>query len=281
MDIQPTPLELAVPRIAREEGRRLFGADIDAYDRGRPGHPPRVYELLVQRCGLVTGARVVEIGPGTGQVTRRLLELGAEIVAVEPDDRLADHIRSVGPVTVLNQPLEDVVLPPESFDLAVAASSFHWVEERPGLAKLAAALAPGGWLALWWSHSGAEEDPSPFHRTLRPIVDELLATRGVELEESPATSQGGTRHGLHVEARREALARAGFELIEHELIPWSHTWDSAGIRALFASFSPIIRLDEATRADVLDTVEAVAERDFGGSVELPVLTSLYTARRPT
>lgn len=266
----------------REEGRRLFGADIDAYDRGRPGHPPRVYELLVERCGLASGAHVLEVGPGTGQATRHLLEVGADLVSVEPDDRLAEHIRSIGRVTVLNRPLEDVELRPHSFDLAVAASSFHWVDEDAGLAKLAGALRPGGWLALWWSHFGAEDDPSAFHRTLRPILDEVLAARGVELEQSPATSAaGGQRHGLDAEARQEALAHAGFEHIEHELIPWSHAWDSAGIRALFASFSPIIRLDDATRAALLDTVQAVAERDFGGSVELPVVTSLYTARRPT
>jgi SAM-dependent methyltransferase len=266
----------------REEGRRLFGADVAAYERGRPGHPPRVYELLVERCGLAPGAHVLEVGPGTGQATRRLLDLGADIVAVEPDDRLAEHIRSVGPVTVLNEPLEDMELPRDSFDLAVAASSFHWIDEDAGLAKLAAALRPGGWLALWWTHSGAEEPPNPFQQVLRPVIDELLATRGIELEESPAVSAGGgPRFGLDVEGRLEALAHAGFEHMEHELIPWSHTWDAAGISALFASFSPIIRLDDEARAAVLDAVQAVAERDFDGKVELPILTSLYTARRPT
>jgi len=266
----------------REEGRRLFGADVAGYERGRPGHPPRVYELLVERCGLAPGAHVLEVGPGTGQATRRLLDLGADVVAVEPDDRLAAHIRSFGPVKVLNEPLEDVALPRESFDLAVAASSFHWIDEEAGLGKLAAALRPGGWAALWWTHSGAEEPPNPFQQALRPAIGELLATRGIELAESPAVSAaGGPRFGLDIEARSEALAHAGFERIDHELIPWSHTWDAAGIGALFASFSPIIRLDDETRAAVVETVQAVTERDFDGKVELPILTSLYTGRRPT
>ena len=270
-------------RIAREAGRRLFGADVDAYERGRPGHPPRVYELLVERCGLAPGTRVLEIGPGTGQATRRLLELGADILAVEPDERLAAHLPSaVGAVAVLNQSLEHAELSPESFDIAVAASSFHWVDEETGLARAAAALRQGGWLALWWSHFGAEEPLSPFQEALHPVIDELFAARGIELEESPAISPvGGPRFGLDVEGRLTALAHAGFGHIEHELIPWSHTWDAAGIRALFASFSPIIRLDEETRLAALDAVEQVAERDFGGRVELPVLTSLYTAQRPT
>ena len=204
--------------MAREAGRRLFGADVDAYERGRPGHPPRVYELLVERCGLAPGTRVLEVGPGTGQATRRLLELGANVLAVEPDERLAAHLAStVGAVAVLNQPLEDAELSPESFDVAVAASSFHWVDEETGLARVAAALRPGGWVALWWSHTGAEDPPSPFLQALRPVVDELFAARGIELEESPAVSAGGgPRFGLDVEGRLEALAHAGFEHIEHE-----------------------------------------------------------------
>jgi SAM-dependent methyltransferase len=268
--------------MAREAGRRLFGADVDAYERGRPGHPPRVYELLVQRCGLRPGARVVEIGPGTGKATRRLLELGADLVAVEPDRRLAEHLPSaVGAVEVLNQPLEEVVLPAENFDLAAAASSFHWVDETVGLGKLAAALRRGGWIALWWSQFGAEETRSPFEQTLRRALDAVLVDREVELEESPSAGHGGRpRHGLDFEARTAALEHAGFEQIEHELIPWTHVWDAAGLRALYASFSPILRLDDATRAAVLDTVEEVAVRELDGHTQLLVLTSLYTARRP-
>jgi SAM-dependent methyltransferase len=266
----------------RESGRRLFGADLEAYDRGRPGHPARVYEVLVERCGLVPGARVLEIGPGTGQATRRLIGLGADLVAVEPDDRLAGHLPSaVGQVVVLNRPLEEAELHPTAFDLAVAASSFHWVDEEAGLAKIRAALRPGGWIALWWSHFGAEEPTNPFHRALRPMVDEILASRGIELEESPSAPTGGRpRHGLDVEARTAALELAGYDWIEHELIQWSHVWDATGIRALYASFSPIIRLDEATRVAVLDAVEELAVRDFDGRLELTVLTSLYTARGP-
>jgi SAM-dependent methyltransferase len=266
----------------REEGRHLFGAEVDAYDRGRAGHPPRVYELLVERCGLAPGTRVVEIGPGTGKATRRLLELGADLVAVEPDRRLADHLASaLGAIEILNQPLEEASLPAEHFDLAVAASSFHWVDEAVGLGKLAATLCRGGWIALWWSMVGADEARSPFEQTLRRELDEVLVGRGIELEESPSAGRDGRpRYGRDVEARTAALEHAGFEQIEHELIPWTHVWDAAGLRALYASFSPIIRLDEATREAVLDTVEDVAVRDLDGRVQLLVLTSLFTARRP-
>ena len=57
----------------RIEGRRLFGLDPAGYRAGRPDYPGAIYETLVQRCGLGPTARVLEIGPGTGLVTRHLL----------------------------------------------------------------------------------------------------------------------------------------------------------------------------------------------------------------
>ena len=58
------------------------------------------------------------------------------------------------------------------------------------------------------------------------------------------------------------------------------TWDTTGIRALYGTFSPIARLDESRRTEILDGVARIAERDFGGRVERTLVTSLYTAHVP-
>jgi hypothetical protein len=124
-----------VQRFGRDEGRRLFGADPAGYDFARPGHAERVYEVLVERCGLRPGTSVLEVGPGTGQATRRLAA-------------------------------------------------------------------------------------------------------------------------------------------------WDASWDTAGIRALYGSFSPILRLDDDSRTDVLDEIARIANQDFGGRVSRAITTALYTCRRP-
>jgi SAM-dependent methyltransferase len=262
-----------VPRevIDRQEGRSVFGRDVAAYERGRPGHPERVYEVLRDRCGLRSGARVLEIGPGTGQATRRLLELGASpLVAVEPDAKLAAHLPSVTEERpeVLIATLEEAELPSESFDLAVAASSFHWVDAETGLAAILRALRPGGWWAMWWTHFGDKSRPDPFRDAIDPVVRGLPA------------SPGGRGHSLNVDGALGELAAAGFDSTEHEFVRWSHEWDAAGIRALFATFSPIARLDERERESILGKIERVAHEDFGDRVVKPILTSLYTARKP-
>jgi SAM-dependent methyltransferase len=262
--------------LSRSAGRRLFGTDPDTYDAARPGHAEWVYELLHERCGLTQGSKVLEVGPGTGQATQRLLELGAgPLVAVEPDPNLGEFLRARfgDRIELRSSTLEDAELE-TSFELAVAASSFHWVEEDAGLRKIAATLAPGGWWVMWWTLFGVPRRKDAFMQAVDPLLEDLPS--------SPSGGSGGSRpsFALDFEARGAALARAGFELVEHELVYWPVTWDSDGIRGLYATFSPIIQLDDDARERLLDEIRTIAERDFGGRVGRTLTTSIYTARKP-
>jgi SAM-dependent methyltransferase len=264
--------------IGREEGRRLFGTDPETYDNARPGHAERVYEVLVERCGLGAGTSVLEVGPGTGRATRRLLELGASpLVAIEPNPELARYLAgAVGDrVDIRVTALEDAELPASAFDLATAASSFHWVERAAGLDIVFRTLRPGAWVALWWTGFGDSSRPDPF----RDATSELLA----HMPRSPLGSHRGGR--TPTEGGREAwlgaLAEAGFEDAAHERIPWTKTFDAKGIRAVFSTFSPFLYVDERTRTEALDALERIALTEFGDRVEKPIATSLYTARKPS
>ena len=265
-----------MPQFDRAEGRRLFGLDPAGYDAARPGHAERVYDLLVQWGGLGPESTVLEVGPGTGQATRRLLDAGASrVVALEPDHALADFLRErYGErIEVRETTLEDALLPTGSFDLALAASSFHWVDEEIGLARLFSALRPGGRIALWWTLFGDPDESDAFIEATRPLL--------ADLDASPSKGEAGRpRHALDREARLGALEVAGYENAWHELVRWRATWDARGIRALYGTFSPIGRLENARKAEILDALERIARDEFGGRVERTLLTSIYIARKP-
>lgn len=261
--------------LGRDAGRRLFGEDPAGYDMARPGHPEAVYDILRERCGLRPGSKVVEIGPGTGQATRRLLELGADpLVALEPDPALAAFLREglgdrieIRPTTLEAAELE------ADFDLAAAASSFHWVDQEVGLARIRDALRAGGWVALWWTVFGDARRPDPF----RDAMDSLVR----DLPRGPSEAKGSGPPFAHDgEARVAALERAGFDRVEPRRIEWTHTWDTAGIRGLFASFSPFRALAPDRREALLDEIGRLADVEFGGQVTKPVVTALYTAAKP-
>src|SRR5437764_2919366 len=262
--------------------RGLFSSDVAAYDSARPGYPERVYELLRETCGLGPGSDVLEIGPGTGQATGRLLDHGASVVAVELSPEFAALLEAKyaeRSFTVAVGPFEDVALDPASFDLVVAATSFHWVPTEVGLRRCAELLRPGGWLALWWNYFGDPDRPDPFRQALTPIFEELAPSL-VDVFPGAAFMAGAHPYVLDAPARVAEIDATGhFGPVRCETIPWTGRHTGAELRAMFATFSPCLALPEGQRAVVLDAIEHLAGETFPGVVERPYLTRMYLARR--
>jgi SAM-dependent methyltransferase len=262
------------PGWLRAEAGRVYGIDPQGYDAGRPEYPERVYDLLQTRCGVTRGTVVLEIGPGTGRVTRRLVDLGAAVTAVEPDAGLAEYLDSVmqtNPVKVIVSSFEDTPLGEGVFDVAVAAMSFHWVDQQIGLAKLGRVIRAGGWVALWWTVFGDPDRPDPFHDATRKLLEEHNALAPLDQPQFE----------LDVPERTRDLAdRAGLVDVDGELIRWTIRLDSAAVRALYASMIRIRTRPTDERHQQLDAIAAVAEHEYDGVIERPFVTAIYTARRP-
>jgi SAM-dependent methyltransferase len=261
--------------LTREEGRHLFGLDPAVYEAGRPQYPEAVYRALEERCGLAPGARVLELGPGTGLVTRRLLEAGATVVAVEPNANLAAHLRAAfgARLTVLEATFEEAAVGEDAFDLALAATSFHWVDQEAGLAKLGRAVRRGGAVALWWT---LFQDPTA-RDEFSLAAEGVLGPRTLGAFEEP----GRPPFQLDAEHRLRDLAQwGGFADLESEVLAEPRTLDAGEVRALYASVALVLRRSPAEQALVLDGLEALVRGRFGGRVERLFVTALYTGRRP-
>jgi len=269
----------AMGEINRIEGRRAFGFDPVGYDRSRPEYPPEIYQLLEGRCGLRLGVRVFEIGPGTGLATKRLLELGADpLLVVEPDERLANYLKialgeASNRVEVKVASFEDVLLPNGAFDLGVAATAFHWLDQKTSLQKIARILRPGGWWAMWWTVFGDPSRPDNFY--------EAVAHLFRDLDRSPSSgSTHGPSFALDVDARIADLKSTGkFEKIENQMFRTWEIFQTAKLLELYATFSEISRLDPMERNRLLEKLAEIADKQFNGRVEKPIVTSIYIAQR--
>jgi SAM-dependent methyltransferase len=262
----------------RRVRKRVFGRDPRAYDRARLRYPPRVYDLLTTRCGLRPGSSVFEIGPGTGIATRALLKLGAgPMVLVEPDRRLAGYLAKRlrapnGRVRIMTESFERVKLPRGEFDLGVAATSFHWLPERLALRRVARALKAGGWWATWNNHHGDPYRPSRFHLALQPLYRELYGRNPSGYTKARAVKD--RRDRIH------ALRAIGmFDRISREDIRWTVALETGRLRALWGTFSEVASLPPKKRERFLTGLGRIVDDQFGGNVEIPMLTPLYTARR--
>jgi SAM-dependent methyltransferase len=266
--------EAPATRIDKAFGRQAFGADAANYDAARPDYPDWVYETLATRCGVGQGTRCFEIGPATGLATRHLLAMGAQVTAIEPDARLAAFLTAQGgAVEVRNSTFEDAALEDGAYDVGLAATSFHWLDEDQALAKIAKALKPDGWWAAVWNIFGDPTRPDPFHDATTGVLG------GVESPSSGVRTQlTGLGFGGEVELRQAALARAGaFEPADVRFGHWPLVLDPDQTVALYATYSNVqVRPD---RDAVLAELRRIAETEFAGRVTRHMTTVLYTARR--
>ena len=146
---------------------RRYGTVFDAvaveYDRHRPAYPDQLVDQACRAAGIGPGDRVLEVGCGTGQLTRSLLARGLQVTAVEPGANLLalarKNLAGAGAVEFTGVRFEDAVLPRGHFRAVFSASAFHWIDPAVSWRKAADVLVPGGTLALL-SYFGLEEPRS-------------------------------------------------------------------------------------------------------------------------
>jgi ubiquinone/menaquinone biosynthesis C-methylase UbiE len=160
----------------RDPAARRYGMVFDKiateYDRHRPGYPDELIDQACRVAQIGSGDRVLEVGCGSGQLTRSLAGRGLRVTALEPGTELLSlarqNLAGTGEVEFVNARFEDAPLARERFRAVFSASAFHWVDPQVSWQRAADVLVPGGTLALV-QHFGLEEPRS------KPDQDAALA----------------------------------------------------------------------------------------------------------
>jgi SAM-dependent methyltransferase len=235
------------------------------YERGRPPYPPEALDWL-----LPPGARrVLDLGAGTGKLTRLLVARGLDAVAVEPLEGMRAELSRVLPGTeVLAGSAEDIPLPDGTADAVLAAQAWHWVSPERAAPEVARVLRPGGVLGLLWNE---RDDQEPWVAELNRIVDEQ--GNRMEAEELRA---GNDYHGPQV--------GPPFGPLESHQVRWVHETSVGALVDMVASRSYVILLPPERREALLNSVRHLAETDPALSgrpgIPLPYVTWCWRARRP-
>jgi SAM-dependent methyltransferase len=151
-----------------------FASVAGAYERGRPEYAPAVVGALVAELALPPHARVLDLGAGTGKLSRALLAAEMDVVAAEPQGPLRETLAAhVGVERTLDGLAEAIPLPDASVDAVTVADAFHWFDQGAAVAEIRRVLRPGGGLAVlstlpdWSGVSWAHELGAMLQR-LRP-----------------------------------------------------------------------------------------------------------------
>ena len=238
-----------------EQQRTSFGAAADLYERVRPGYPPEVVDLLVHR-----GARrVLDLGAGTGKLTRVLLERGLDVLAVEPSAGMrAEFARVLPGVPVVGARAEALPLDAAGVDAVVAGQAWHWVDPVRAVPELARVLAPGGSLGLVWNLRSTDE----------PWVEELDRLLG----RARAPGEGDPE---------DPVVGPPFGPLERHELTWRSELPREAVVELVASRSYALVLDPPARERLLAAVRRLLDEhaDTAGRdrVPLPYRTVCYRA----
>ena len=157
-------------RRKRLSQRALFDDVAELYDATRQSYPNEIVEMIVRTAGLEPGSSVLEIGCGTGQLTRKLAGRGLDITAIDIGPAMVAGAKCnvADPKIAFQVSSFEEFEASQAFDLIVSATAFHWVDPELGLAKAARLLRPSGWLALLTTGER-------YNEPLRSAVRELWA----------------------------------------------------------------------------------------------------------
>jgi SAM-dependent methyltransferase len=143
------------------------------YARGRPRYPVDA----VRVAGLARASAVLEVGAGTGKLTRVLVDEFASVVGVEPDPHMRSWFTALCPrAELLAGTAEALPVAQASIDAVFVAEAFHWFDHQLAVAEIARVLRPGGALILMWNRPAGRPEPpiTAVENLLEPIwPDEL------------------------------------------------------------------------------------------------------------
>jgi SAM-dependent methyltransferase len=234
---------------------RSFGAAADVYERARPGYPDAAVDWL-----LPTGARtVLDLGAGTGKLTRSLAAKGLEVVAVEPLAEMRTNLVAAVPeVRVLDGTAEAIPLPDASVDAITVAQAWHWVDPERATAEAARVLRPGSTLGLIWNRR--DERVGWVKR-----LSEVLGSAESEVMDMDAVEMG-----------------APFGPTETFVTDWVRPMDVDLLVEMAASRSYVITATPRRRREILDGIRALMEKELGVETEFdfPYRTYSFKARLP-
>ncbi len=254
-----------------------FDTAAELYERARPGYPRQLFADLATSTGLRTaGARVLEVGTGTGQATRGLLERGWSVVTLEPGRELAAVARRVlagrGDVDVVVSPFERWEADDQQpFDLVFAATSWHWLDPHIAYRRAAELLRPGGHLAVVATEHVSPPGGDDFFRQVERVYDEVGMGDG----------QGGPKPPEAIAAPdMAAIGGSGFFIqpIVHRYV-WSRDYTAEEYLALLSTYSGHIAASPWQRETLFTGIRNLIAARPSATVRKHYLNTLQIARR--
>ena len=238
---------------------RSFELVADLYERARPEYPSEAIEWIAHALDLRTGRTVLDLGAGTGKLTRALVPTGAHVIAVEPGEQMLSQLRAVLPdVEAIRGGAEAIPLDDDSVDAVTVGQAFHWFRHDEAIPELHRVLRRGGGIALIWNSRDQER---PLQRELSSLIRPFIPAGRPPVGHSA-----------------KALASSPlFGEVEERRFPFAQELDTETFVARIASVSFVAAAPPEKRARLEERLREVADA-AGGVVEMAYVTEVFLTR---
>ncbi|WP_192043453.1 class I SAM-dependent methyltransferase [Paenibacillus lycopersici] len=255
------------------EKRATFNEVAALYDQARNRYPGRLFEDLFAWTNLPPGARVLEIGAGTGIATLPPAEYGCSVTAIELGAGMAEVARAklaaYPGVEVVNADFETWEAPEEPYDLVLSATAIHWIDPEVRYSKPAALLREGGYIALLGYKHAVGGDQAFFDRA-QQCYEKFM----------PHSAKGRLAEAGDVNPHVPELAASGyFDEPRMQTCFTEERYDRDGLLGLLATYSDHRLLEAAARERLFACIGALIDNDYNGSIRKRYRNDLIVARK--
>ena len=257
--------------------RETFDQVAELYDRARPNYPAEVFDDLAALARLPDGARILEIGCGTGQGTLPLARRGYRVTCVELGSDLAAVARrrlsGFPEVEVVNANFETWRAPQAGFDAVVAFTAFHWIDPEVRYARSASLLRDGGMLAVVATQHVLPPGGDDFFVEVQADYDAVVP-------DDPSTKAGAPAHPDTIPDLGDEIEAGGFfHNVAARRYLWDVTYTADEYVAVLNTYSGHLALDDVTRGALLERIRRRIEARPGAAVRKTYLATLNVAER--
>ena len=234
---------------------RPFEQVADLYERVRPTYPNEAVDWLTDRLGIDASSTVLDLGAGTGKLTRMLVPRVERVIAVEPGPEMLEQLRRAVPeADALLGAAEAIPLPDDAVDAVVCGQSFHWFRTEEALSEMGRVLRPGGGIGLIWN---VRDPDDSLQNEITALIDPFVPPGRPPLRAAVSAFVGRT-----------------FSVVATHSVPWEQSLDADGVVDRVSSISFIAAAPEPTRRELQRALRAAVERR-GGRVAFRYVAELF------
>jgi SAM-dependent methyltransferase len=258
---------------SRNSLKHTFNEVALLYNEVRPSYPDQLFSTLIDVSNLKRNSTLLEIGPGTGQATKPLAQKGFNITAIELGASLAEVTRQqlydYKNIHIVTGAFEEITLPPESFDLVFAATSFHWIEPAIKFSKSHTVLKNKGHLAIIHTNHISDEKGDAFFNASQSIFDQYGFTDKHRKPKLPKNE----------ELKADDIDEHLFKLAHFQLFPVTVTYTARQFVQLLNTFSNHLAAPKKVQHGFYEEIEALINNSFQGKIDKHFSMSLTIAEK--